>query len=601
MRVTKGIKFVYQLPWEADGTDYVLFPACAYAGNQFRCLAKNYPPVYHPDSFGLDMPITITDVPRLQPDGSGKLQVTTGDVSVPCVGVFSARYQKAVLLFTVQQMNGENLGIAYEQGRISVTSPAERELIYRWPFMHQNESYEETVWEETKDTAKIPCQVLEFSCDSLKEFYRVFFENRKCMGLDDARGWNLPYQEQFIIQCRKFNDNYSETWGYDLDTALDTFGVGWCGGGMIGYPLMKLGGEQEWRRGIRSLEYVFENQGKSGFLHGLTDRNGKHPGDHFGVPGTENWHLVRRSADMLYFCFKYFRLFQERGKAIPDAFAAGARRIADAFVKLYQTYGQIGQFVDAQTGELLVGGSAAGTLVPAALMEAWRFYGNAEYRDVAEKAADFYYDHFLSKGYTTGAPGEILQCPDSESASALLESYVVLYDVTRDRKWLDYAEFAAYLCSSWVVAYNYRFPEESEFGKLGVKTVGTVFANSQNKHSAPGFCTMSGDCLIKLYHFTGNEKYLELIGDVASALCQCMSTEEHPIYSWDVPKDASLLNDDTLRAEPERLIPGRMCERVNMSDWESFRCIGGVFNGSCWCEVSNLLKLAEIPEKILYS
>lgn len=30
-----------------------------------------------------------------------------------------------------------------------------------------------------------------------------------------------------------------------------------------------------------------------------------------------------------------------------------------------------------------------------------------------------------------------------------------------------------------------------------------------------------------------------------------------------------------------------------MSDWETERCIGGVFNDSCWCEVSNLLTLAE--------
>ena len=72
-----------------------------------------------------------------------------------------------------------------------------------------------------------------------------------------------------------------------------------------------------------------------------------------------------------------------------------------------------------------------------------------------------------------------------------------------------------------------------------------------------------------------------------------MSTEKRPVYSWDVPKDASLLNDDSIRVEREILPPGFICERVNMSDWESYRCIGGVFNGSCWCETSNLLALAE--------
>ena len=88
--------------------------------------------------------------------------------------------------------------------------------------------------------------------------------------------------------------------------------------------------------------------------------------------------------------------------------------------------------------------------------------------------------------------------------------------------------------------------------------------------------------------------YLELAKDVTLTVSQYMSTEKRPIYSWDVPKDASLLNDDSLRAEPEKLPSGFICERVNMSDWESERCIGGVFNGSCWAETSNLLVLAEV-------
>ena len=49
------------------------------------------------------------------------------------------------------------------------------------------------------------------------------------------------------------------------------------------------------------------------------------------------------------------------------------------------------------------------------------------------------------------------------------------------------------------------------------------------------------------------DTYLELAKDVTLTVSQYMSTENRPIYSWDVPKDASLLNDDSLRAEPEKL------------------------------------------------
>ena len=68
-------------------------------------------------------------------------------------------------------------------------------------------------------------------------------------------------------------------------------------------------------------------------------------------------------------------------------------------------------------------------------------------------------------------------------------------------------------CSSWVVSYNYRFPAKSEFGRHGMKSVGTVFANLQNKHSAPGICTFSGDSLFKLAQRTGDPLYRELIED----------------------------------------------------------------------------------------
>lgn len=135
-------------------------------------------------------------------------------------------------------------------------------------------------------------------------------------------------------------------------------------------------------------------------------------------------------------------------------------------------------------------------------------------------------------------------------------------------------------CSSWVVSYNFRFPQGSEFGRLGMKTVGSVFANVQNKHSAPGICTLSGDSLYKVYLWTGDERYLTLMKEITLTISQYMSREDRPIFSWDSP--------------PRKLLPGIICERVNLSDWEGEKGVGGVFDGSCWCETSNLLVLAEV-------
>ena len=68
--------------------------------------------------------------------------------------------------------------------------------------------------------------------------------------------------------------------------------------------------------------------------------------------------------------------------------------------------------------------------------------------------------------------------------------------------------------------------------------------------------------------------------DIALTIGQYLSTEERPICDWE--------------PEEQPMPQGFMNERVNMSDWEGTDKVGGVFNGSCWSETSNLLALAEV-------
>lgn len=589
------LELTYTFDIEITGEEYVLFPGCCYKGNQFLSLKRDYPPMFTEKEADVNMETIITDVPRLAQDGSGSIQVTTGDVSVPCVGLFSPEEQRAVFLYTIQQLDGRNLGLSYENGKIGISYPHMRtEKIYRWPFMQAGA--DEGMDFRKGQVLRIPYKVIEKPCRNMEEFYQIFFENRKCMGMDCSRPLVLPFEEQARIQIEKFNQmNWREEGGfYGVGTVEEPgqmWQLGWVGGGMSSYALMKLGGELEWRRGIRTLEHIFHTQLESGLFIDESDSSGRASKE--GTVVSDKWHLMRRSGDTLYFLLKHFRLMEEKNTAIPERFIRGTRKLADRLVQIWEKYGQFGQFADRYTGEIIVGGSVSGAMIPGALASAWQYFKEQEYLQTAKAGAEMFYREFAAKGYTTGGPGEILQCPDSESAFALLESCVVLYEVTKEEKWLDYSVHMANLCSSWVVSYNYEFPAGSEFYRLGMKTVGSVFANVQNKHSAPGICTLSGDSLYKLYQWTKDSRYLELAKDITLTISQYMSTDERPIYSWDVPKDASLLKDDSIKAEREKLPQGYICERVNMSDWESKRCIGGVFNGSCWAETSNLLALAE--------
>ena len=574
---------------EMDEEEYLLLPASAYNGNRFRCLYRPYPPMFTKEEACLDMPVTVTHtVARLNEDGSGKIAVTSGDLSVPCVGVWDRKHKKGTLLFTGQQMKGRNVGYTYENGRISVLIPHRRSDAV--PFCQEADpGLRFTAGEEIV----LNYRLFEFPCGSLSVFLRQFFERRKCMNLPAEYSEKIPREKVWKALEDKFNGrSYCEALrtytvgayedcGDDLNSRkFQVWQPGWVGGAISSYPLMKCGSPESYERGLNTLEFLFSTQRDSGFFPGVADELGNEYGDAFGVPGAEDWHLVRKSADVLHFLFKHFQVMEDKGEEVPASFLTGTRKLADGFVRIWKKYGQFGQFISHDTGEIAVGGSSSGAIASAGLAEAGRYFGDEEYTAAAEESGEYYYRLFLKDGCTTGGPGEILQCPDSESAFGLLESMVVLYETTGNKKWLTYAEDVAAYCSTWVVAYNYVFPEDSEFFRLGIRSVGSVFANAQNKHSAPGICTLSGDSLKRLYEYTKDPLYLELIRDISENIFQYVSLSDRPIRAK---------TENGYRPMPS----GYVNERVNMSDWEKGR-VGEIFYGSTWAETAVMLTIAEL-------
>jgi hypothetical protein len=168
--------------------------------------------------------------------------------------------------------------------------------------------------------------------------------------------------------------------------------------------------------------------------------------------------------------------------------------------------------------------------------------------------------------------GDALHCPDSESAYALLESFMVLYEYTRENRWLRMAEKTAVQFSSWICGYNYQFPEDSLLGRLDIKTKGCVFANVQNKHGSPGICTHSGVALFRLFRATREIFYIRLLRDIIRFIPQMMSHPSRLIKGMDI---------------------GWITERVNTTDW--LEGIGEIMYGSTWSETSLMLAYTEIP------
>ena len=560
---------------------YIFMPSCAYNGNKANRLYRPYPPMYNADEMGVDCEPTINAVPALNKDGSGEIEVTSGDMAVPCVGVFCPESKTAFLLYTRQQVMGRNIGFSATKNKISVLFPSNRKNPYRFN-KELPKLIDAGIFVRKGEKVTSDIKLFEFKCESINDFFTEFFKTRKCL-MSDERVPNMYTQKLWNIMEKSFNDkNWSGKYYCTRPNqyAKYRWAAGWCGGGMHTFPLMSFGGEETIERAKITLDYIVSIQSDSGFYLS-TDPDGNYVDENFGEECMKGAHLVRKTGDMLWMWFKHFKVCTPKSE-----WEESAKKCADAFVKLYETHGKFGQFVNGKTGEMIIGSSCAGASAIGGLVKAAEYFGEDKYLEIAKLAGEMYYNEHISKGVSTGGPGEALCANDSESIFAFIDSFIALYENTKDEKWLNYAKAATHIASSWVVTYKYVFPVNSEFGKLGINTVGSVFANVQNKHSAPGICTSSGDSIYKLYLYTKDEMYLELIKDIASFIPQCVSTNEKTIHA-----NLSINPyEDYDKPYPE----GFINERVNMSDWQGFEGVGQVFYASCWCETSLLLTFAEL-------
>jgi hypothetical protein len=177
-----------------------------------------------------------------------------------------------------------------------------------------------------------------------------------------------------------------------------------------------------------------------------------------------------------------------------------------------------------------VGGSTSAGAAPAGLALASAAFKQPGYLRVARAAAEQLHDRYLRAGITCGGPGDALQCPDSESAAALLESFVTLYEVTRERVWIDRARAAAHLLASWVIAHEpadaartagaAETARAAGAGRRTLRATGGVLSDAQNDRGTPGYMLWSGDALFRLYRATGEVALLELLRDTVHNLPQ---------------------------------------------------------------------------------
>jgi hypothetical protein len=296
----------------------------------------------------------------------------------------------------------------------------------------------------------------------------------------------------------------------------------------------------------------------------------------------KDWTLSRRHGDVLIYLLKTARLMrrQQPDYPPPPNFYQNLKRSADVLCRTFEKYGQLGQYLDQNTGDVRLGGSTAAASIPAGLLQAWEEFGDAKYLATAQALAAQLYDQFTAHGNMNGTPADILQSPDCEGPTLLLDGMCDLYEATGEARWLRRAEHCAWLLATWVHSYDYDFTRhfpDCEFARLNLKTVGAINASAQNRIGTPGLCTTSGVSLLRLFRATRDARYLELLRDIGHCQLRAMSRPGRPSYGED----------------GKQIPAGWIAERFSTTD---VHLPGTFWNASTpWCQTALMLFCLEVP------
>jgi hypothetical protein len=573
--------------------DYVLLPGVAYAGNRFESRHLAYPPrLTEAADVGPHVPTIISDIPRLNVHaGSSRLQVLAADLATPAVGVHAAAAKLGVLVLVEPATRVGLSSLTLEENedrsraRLVVGAPGVREdVVYaagnmRLPSKDRGAAF------RTGETLALRLRVHVFDCPEVEGLFEALALARKDLTGPTARPPERPFSASFAAHEARVNARFVPEAGvFSLSARPGAveWQSGWCGGLAATLPLLAFGEPPSRERARRTLAFLFkEAQAPSGFFRSSWDGERWHddgptpPRAGAGEAGRRSpaarhagrWHLVRRSADALTFAAKQLLVLRRLEPSTkPEApWLAGLGRAADAFVRLWDREKQLGQYVDVETGDLIVGGSTAAGLAPAGLALAGALLERDDCLETAHAAAEQYYERWVRAGLTCGGTGDALQCPDGESAAALLESFMTLYEQSGDKVWLPRARAAARLVSSWVISYD--APDAARAGAL--RATGAVFSNAQNGRGAPGYTLASGDALLRLYRATADVACLDLLRDTVHNLAQYLpaadrADREAPPAGERPPRRARADTTDWLDGAPDVVPAARVFDASSL-------------------------------------
>ena len=518
--------------WSSD--NYVMIPASVYNGNRQRIVNRSYATGLDPADYrNPELALTSNPIPQLSPDfgAPSMVEVSVCNAATPAIVVHERGAHTGHIFLTEQGIvSGDSIAdhtLIVEEtpdrsmASIVIGAPGVRER--KAQFIGFTDSPDRGMDFNPGDTVTVSVTHLTFpDQEGVTGTLARFMATRK----DVARGRDvrnlMPMSKVLEIMNGNIDGRFmvvSDTVSFYRPEEADWMAYGWIGGLINTYPMLALGDADHRSRVASTFDFALpQGKGKSGYYYDVLLPDGKVLNRDAAavVPGIG---LTRRNGDVLYWMVKQFDLLdcQGHGDEIKPMWRDAVKALADAFVNTWDKYGTWGNYLDVESGDVAVFRTTGGASAVGGLALASRYFDNPRYLEIAREAARRYYDEFAVVGFTSGGCGDILQNSDSETAVALCTSLMALYETTGEERYLKEATDLANLCATWTVSWDYILPPETPLAKLDAVLTGAVWASTQNKHGAPGFCTLSGDALFKIYRATGDTLYADLLRDIIHA------------------------------------------------------------------------------------
>ena len=223
---------------------------------------------------------------------------------------------------------------------------------------------------------------------------------------------------------------------------------------------------------------------------------------------------------------KLYDLLRENGIDRPD-YKEFAVKIFDFFCDHYSeefAFGKAWHF----DGRCEEPNGTIGAFVTMALVDGYRILGNERYLEYAIKSLDFYMKRDLDQFLCTAGAIDCT-CVDKETAGPIIIAALDIYEITGDKKYLEYAEKASYYFASWMYTYDVHYGPEAEFTQYGYYTAGSTYVSVQHPALDQWGELMCCEWL-RLADYTGDERWRKRAIMSWYNCTQCIATEENRVF-----------------------------------------------------------------------